>query len=84
MQVKDKQYVANIFNRISASVRTVNDTIIANQQKKATVENVMATAALEQLAIQHEILLVLATMVFDPGTGSETLPEPPKKIIGFH
>jgi hypothetical protein len=84
MQVKDKQYVANIFNRISASVKTVNDKIIANQQKKATVEDLMATAALEQLTMQHEILLVLATMVFDPGTGSETLPEPPKKIIGFH
>jgi len=84
MQVKDKQYLANIFNRISASVKTVNDKIIANQQKKATVEEVMTTAALEQLAMQHEILLVLATMVFDPGTGPETLPEPPKKIIGFH
>jgi hypothetical protein len=84
MQVKDKQYLANIFNRISASVKTVNDKIIANQQKKATVQDLMAVAALEQLAIQHEILIVLATMVFDPGTGSETLPEPPKKIIGFH
>ena len=84
MQVKDKQYVANIFNKISASVKTVNDKIIANQQKKASVEELIATAALEQLAIQHEILLVLATMIFDPGTGPETLPEPPKKIIGFH
>ena len=62
----------------------MNDKIIANQQKKATVEERMATAALEQLTIQHEILLVLATMIFDPGTGPETLPEPPKKTIGFH
>jgi hypothetical protein len=84
MQVKDKQYIANIYNKISASVKTVNDKIIANQQKKATVEELMATAALEQLTIQHEILLVLATMIFDSGTGPETLPEPPKKIIGFH
>jgi hypothetical protein len=84
MQVKDKHYVTNIFNRVSASVKTVNDKIIAHQQKRAAAEDVIATAALEQLAIQHEILLVLATMVFDPGTGSETLPEPPKKIIGFH
>ena len=84
MQVRDKQYLANIFSRISASVKTVNDKIIANQQKKATVEDVMATTALEQLAIQHEILIVLAMMVFDPGTGSEALPEPPRKIIGFH
>jgi hypothetical protein len=84
MQVKDKQYLANIYNKISASVKTVNDKIIANQQKKATVEELMATAALEQLTIQHEILLLLATMIFDPGTGPETLPEPPKKIIGFH
>ena len=73
MQVKDKQYVANIFNRISASVTTVNDKIIANRQKKATVEDVIATVALEQLTVQHEILLVLATMMFDP-TGSETFP----------
>jgi len=84
MQVKDKQYMASIFSKISASVTTVNDKIIANQQKKATVEDVIATVALEQLAIQHQILMLLATMVFDPGTGSETLPEPPKKIIGFH
>jgi len=84
VQVKDKQYLVNIFNRISASVKTVNDKIIANQQKKVTVEDLMATVALEQLAMQHEILIVLSTMVFDPGTGSETLPESPKKIIGFH
>ena len=84
MQVKDKQYLVNVFSRISASVKTVNDKIVANQQKRATVEDLIATAALEQLAIQHEILIVLATMVFDPGTGSETLPELPKKIIGFH
>lgn len=84
MQVKDKQYLVNIFNRISASVKTVNEKIVAQQQKKATVEEVLVTAALEQLAMQHEMLIVLATMVFDPGTGPETLPEPPKKIIGFH
>ena len=53
MQVKDKQHLANIFNRILASVKTVNDKIIANQQKRATVEDLMATAVLEQLAIQH-------------------------------
>ena len=84
MQVKDKQYMANIFDRISASVKTVNDQIIAHQQKRATVEGLMVTVALEQLTIQHEILIMLATMAFDPGTGSETLPELPKKIIGFH
>jgi hypothetical protein len=84
MQVKDKQYLVNIYNRISASVKTVNDQIIAHQQKRATVEGLMATVALEQLTIQHEILILLATMVFDPGTGSDTLPESPKKIIGFH
>lgn len=84
MQVKDNQYLVNVFNRISASVNTVNDKIIANAQKRAAVEDLIATTALEQLAIQHEILIALATMVFDPGTGSETLPERPKKIIGFH
>jgi hypothetical protein len=65
-------------------VKTVNNKIIANQQKKATVEDLLATAALEQLAMQHEILILLATRAFEPGTGPETLPEPPKKIIGFH
>ena len=84
MQLKDKQFVANIFSKVSASVKTVNDKIIEHQQNRATVEGLMATIALEQLTIQHEILIVLATMVFDPGTGSDTLPEPPKKIIGFH
>jgi hypothetical protein len=83
MQVKDKQYIANIFDRISASVKTVNEKIIAHQQKRATVEELLATATLEQLTMQHEILIVLATMVFDPGTGPDTLPEPPRKIIGF-
>jgi len=84
MLSKDRQFVANIFSKISESVKTVNDQIIAHQQKRATVEGLIATVALEQLTIQHEILIVLATMVFDPGTGSETLPEPPKKIMGFH
>jgi hypothetical protein len=84
MQVKDRQFMVNIFNRISASVTKVNDKIIANAQKTATIEELMTTVALEQLAMQHEILVVLTTMVFDPGTGSEPLPEPPKKIIGFH
>ena len=84
MQMKDRQYMVNIFNRIAASVKTMNDKIIANQQKRATVEDIMVTAALEQLAIQHEILVVLGMMIFDPGTSSEALPEPPKKIIGFH
>lgn len=84
MQPKDKQFVANIYNRISASVKTVNEKIIANRQNKATIEDLIATAALEQVAMQLEILIVLALMAFDPQTDSETLPEPPKKIIGFH
>jgi hypothetical protein len=73
-----------MFNRISASVTKVNEKIITHQQNKASVEELLATAALEQLAMQHEMLIVLATLVFDPGTGPDTLPELPKKIIGFH
>jgi hypothetical protein len=83
MQLKDRQYMANILNRIAASVTTVNDKIIANQQNRATVEDLMATVALEQLTMQHQILTVLVTMAFDPGTSSEAFPEPPKKIMGF-
>jgi len=83
MQVKDKKFFANIYNKIAGSVQTVNEKIVAHQQKKVTTEDVIATVALEQLAIQHEILLVLATMVFDPGTESVSLPEHPKKISGF-
>ena len=84
MHVKDKQFLANIFNRISASVVKVNEKIIDHQQGKTSLEALLATTALEQLALQHEMLIVLATMVFDPGTGSEVLPELPKKILGFN
>jgi hypothetical protein len=82
MQVKDKQYFLNVFNKISESVKTVNDKIIAHQQSNATIEGLLATVALEQLAMQHQILILLATMAFEP-TGTETLPEAPKKIMGF-
>jgi hypothetical protein len=61
----------------------VNEKIIAHQQKKVTTEAVLTTIALEQLAMQHETLILLATMLFDPGTDPNTMPEPPKKIIGF-
>ena len=81
---KDKQYLANMFKRISASVTTVNAKIIAVQQKKISVEELLASVALEQLAMQHEALIVLATMVADPEITAEPLPELPKKIIGFH
>jgi hypothetical protein len=84
MYVKDKQYLANIFKRISASVTTVNTKIIAAQQKKISVEELLASVALEQLAMQHEALIMLATMVADPEITAEPLPELPKKIIGFH
>lgn len=84
MYVKDKQYLANIFKRISASVTTVNAKIIASQQKKISVEELLASVALEQLAMQHEALIVLATMVADPEMNAGPLPELPKKIIGFN
>jgi hypothetical protein len=84
MQVKDKQFLANVFNRISASVTKVNEKIVAHQQKKIPVDDLLATTALEQLAMQHEMLILLATMIFDPGTDTAPLPELPKKIIGFN
>ena len=83
MQVKDKQYLANVFKRISASVTTVNEQIIAHQKGKTSVEELQTTAALEQLAMQHEMLVILAVMAFDPGTDAAVLPELPTKIIGF-
>ena len=83
MYVKDKRYLANIFRKISESVTTVNAKIIAAQQKKISVEELLTSVALEQLAMQHEALIVLATMVADPEITAEPLPEWPKKIIGF-
>lgn len=84
MQVKDKQFLANVFDRISASVTTVNTKTLAYRQGKAMVNDLLATVATEQLAMQHEILILLGTMIFEPEAGDATLPEPPKKIIGFH
>jgi hypothetical protein len=84
MQVKDKKYLANIFSRISKSVTTINEKIIAHQQGKTSVQELAAIAALEQLAMQHEILIVLAMLVTDPVLTAEPLPEFPKKIIGFN
>jgi hypothetical protein len=83
MYVKDKKYLAGIFERISESVATVNSGIIASQQKKISVDELLATIALEQLSMQHEALIVLATMVADPEINVGPLPELPKKIIGF-
>lgn len=84
MHVKDKKYLANIFNRISKSVTTINEKIIAQRQGKTSVEELVAIAALEQLAMQHEILIVLAMLVTDPALAAESVPELPKKIIGFN
>jgi hypothetical protein len=84
MHTKDKKYLANVFNRISTSVTTINEKIIAHQQGKASVEDVVANAALEQLSMQHEILILLAMLVTDPALAADPLPELPKKIIGFN
>ena len=83
MYVKDKQFLANIFNRISASVTTVNAKIVAFQEKRISVEELHSSVAIEQLAMQHEALLVLAMLVADPEINVGPLPELPKKIIGF-
>jgi hypothetical protein len=83
MYVKDKLFLANIFKRISASVTTVNAKIIACQQNKISVEALQTSVALEQLAILHEALIVLAMLVADPEINAGPLPELPKKIVGF-
>jgi hypothetical protein len=83
MYVKDKQFLTNIFDRISASVTTVNAKIIARQQNKISMEALQTSVALEQLAILHEVLLVLAMLVADPEINVGPPPELPKKIVGF-
>jgi hypothetical protein len=86
MQTKDKQFLANVFKRVSASVTTVNAKIVAHQQGKISAADVQATTGLEQLGMQHEMLILLAMLVYDPGTGTEAteaMPEWPKKMIGF-
>jgi hypothetical protein len=83
MQSKDKQFLVDIFGKVSASVTTVNEKILAHQRGGTSTEELLVTTALEQLAMQHQIVTLLATMAFDPGTGAHTLPELPKKIIGF-
>jgi hypothetical protein len=84
MQVKDKQWLVNMYNKVSASVNKVNEKIIAHRDGKATVESLQAAVALEQLAVQHEILLLLGVLILDPALAAEPLPEFPKKIIGFN
>jgi hypothetical protein len=84
MQVKDKRYLVNIYNRVSASVTNVNEKIIAHRDGKASVESLQMAVALEQLAMQHEMLLLLGVLVTDPALAAEPLPEFPKKIIGFN
>lgn len=83
MYVKDKQFLVNIFKRISKSVETVNEKVIAHQQKRIPTEDLLATVAMEQLGMQHEELLLLAMLVADPEINVDSLPEPPKTIIGF-
>ena len=84
MQLKDKEYLINVVNRVSASVTTVNETITAYKNGKMPLENFQATITVQQLVIQHDILIALAMLVFDPGTDTSPLPEMPKKIIGFN
>lgn len=84
MHVKDKQYLANVFSRISASVDTVNEKITAHQNGKLSVDEFQATVALEQLAMQHETLIILAMLVADPALAAEPFPEIPKRTIGFN
>lgn len=79
MQVKDKQYLANVFNRITASVNTVNERIIAHRNGKVSVEELHALIALEQLVMQQETLILLATLAIDPALATEPLPELPKR-----
>jgi hypothetical protein len=84
MQVNDKQWLQNVYNKVASSVAKVNEKILDHRNGKATVESLQTAVALEQLAIQHEILLLLGVMIIDPALAAEPLPELPKKIIGFN
>jgi hypothetical protein len=83
MQVKDRQYLANIINKVGKSATTTNEKILAYRNGKASVEQLHAAVALEQLGMQHEILLALGILIIDPVLAAEPLPEMPKKILGF-
>jgi len=83
MYVKDKQFLANIFTRMSASVTTVNEKIVACRQNKISIESLQTTVALEQLSMMHEALIVLTMLVTDPSINFEPPPELPKKVVGF-
>ena len=87
MQLKDKKYIRNLIGKISGSVGTMNAKILLHKEGVVSIESVLATAALEQLAMQHEILLLLSILVAEPaapGSTPEPLPEVEKKIIGFN
>lgn len=84
MYVKDKQYLAGVINKISASVNAVNAQIIARREGKVSADDFLASIVLTQLAIQQETLLVLTMLVADPSITTDSLPELPKKIIGFN
>jgi hypothetical protein len=84
MFVKDKQYLANVIKKIGASVDAVNAQIIARREGRVSADDFLASITLTQLAIQQETLLVLTMLVADPSITADSLPEPPKKIIGFN
>jgi hypothetical protein len=84
MQVKEKEFLVNVFDRISKSVVAVNEKILAQRSGKISVEDLHASVAFAQLTMQQEMLVLLAVMVYDPGTDAESMPELPKKIIGFN
>ena len=83
MKSHDRNYLGDVYERIGKSVNRANDMLVNYQKEKATVEQLQAVLAMEQLAMQHEILTTLATMSWEPKTGEENLPKPPEKMIGF-
>jgi hypothetical protein len=83
MRLYDKNYLGNVYERIDKSVKRANELLVNYQKDKASVEQLQAVLAQEQLAMQHEILITLAMIIWEPKNGEENLPKPPEKMIGF-
>jgi len=83
MKLHDKNYLGEVYVRIDKSVKRANEQLVTYQKDGCTVEQLQVVLAQENLAMQHEILSTLATMVWEPKTGEDNLPRPPEKMIGF-
>ena len=83
MKLHDKNYLGEVYVLIGKSVKAVNEKLEAYKKDGCTVEQLQVVLAMEHLAMQHQILSTLATMICEPKTGDDNLPKAPEKMIGF-